>query len=149
MLITHMRSVVHPDRLVSVFWSHGILCQLVRGATPRAAWRAFIRLPITHSWRHHVRTLEQLVQRWATHASQDVRFCDVDEVAIQDMWVIVRSRDTHMTVRPSLVRQPDQYWYQAPPASRYRKKYKLSKAYMEALCCMLCGVLCAPPYGLP
>jgi len=146
MLITHSRECINyaTGRVVSIFWSNNLLCQ-VRRNTNASAWFIDIRLWGSHPWLPHEQKLEQQSRRWSIAAVPFRLLCDVDEVVIFDTWCVVRSPNPRVQVRDSCVKQPDLYWYQVAAPKRDKKHYRLAKTYMETLCCTLCDVMRYPP----
>lgn len=144
MLIMHTRTFLRADRIVSIFWSNNLLCQVGR-STIDTAWIAHIRLWPTHPWIPHEDRLDKLTRSWLRQAVQVRPLCDCDDIAVLDKWVAMRSTNPRVPIRSSLVKPPDQYWYQAALPKRDKKHYRLAKTYMESLCCSLCDFLCYTP----
>lgn len=131
MLITNTREISRRDRIVSIFWSHNLLCQISRGATVEASWAAHIRLWEANQWLEREDRLERLARCWAAQAVSIRPYCEVEDVTAVVPWIIIRSPNPRAAIRHSLVRQPDQYWYQGSVPKRDKKHYRLAKTFMK------------------
>jgi len=144
MLITNTREISRRDRVVSIFWSHNLLCQISRGATVEASWAAHIRLWEANQWLEREDRLEKRARCWAVQAVPIRPYCEVEDVIAMIPWITIWSPNPRVAIRHSLVRQPD-HWYQVAAPKRDKKHYRLAKTYMETLCCTLCDVMQYPP----
>lgn len=144
MLIVHSRDTADSDKIASIFWSNGLLCQVLRGPE-RMAWYAYIRLGDLHPWLPHECRLERRVRIWADTAVLRRDYGDFDEVTAVSHSMMIRSSNPRVAIRDSRAVQPDCYWYQATVPKRNRKHYRLALRYMESLCCSMCSLLCYPP----
>lgn len=132
----------HP--VVAIFWSHGLLCQLIRACDERQvwSWSLWVRLWDAHPWLVRERQLQRAVDGWSRRALEIKPLSSPRHAtSVEGRWVLVEMENPQVRLNADYIREPERYWYKEETPTRDRKHYKLAATYMESLSGYLCSTL--------